>query len=118
MTRWTGYEASLLREAMRRTGKAFAEIVGVNPRRILRWEGRGETIELGLDIQAALDTILARADIEVQQGLAAMLTERVVRQSVRRGHDPGGVLSYLLWHRGSGASDQTKYRACRRYSSA
>ncbi|WP_181785325.1 formylglycine-generating enzyme family protein [Streptomyces phytophilus] len=75
VTRWTGREAGLLRKAMRKTGKAFAELVGVNPRQIPRWEGRGETLELSLANQAALDTVLARADPAVQQRFAALLTE-------------------------------------------
>lgn len=32
VTRWAGHEARLLRTAMRKTGKVFAELVGVNPR--------------------------------------------------------------------------------------
>ena len=48
VTRWTGREAELLRLAMRKTGKDFAELVGVNSRQIARWKGRSETIELEL----------------------------------------------------------------------
>ncbi|MGW0731934.1 hypothetical protein [Streptomyces sp. NPDC002851] len=77
MASWSGREAGLLRQAMRKTGKAFAELVGVNPRQIPRREGRGETIELELDNQAALDTLLAQAAPAVQQRFAALLTERV-----------------------------------------
>jgi formylglycine-generating enzyme required for sulfatase activity len=76
VTRWTGREAGLLRKAMRKTGKAFADLVGVNQRQIPRWEGRGETLELSLTNQAALDTVLAQASREVQQRFAALLTER------------------------------------------
>lgn len=76
VTRWTGREAGLLRKAMRKTGKAFAELVGVNQRQIPRWEGRGETLELSLTNQAALDTVLSQASREVQQRFAALLTER------------------------------------------
>ncbi|QDN54110.1 SUMF1/EgtB/PvdO family nonheme iron enzyme [Streptomyces sp. S1D4-20] len=76
VTRWTGREAGLLRKAMRKTGKAFAELVGVNQRQIPRWEGRGETLELSLTNQAALDTVLSQASREVQLRFAALLTER------------------------------------------
>ncbi|MFH9226328.1 hypothetical protein ACH4NT_15655 [Streptomyces lydicus] len=34
----------------------------MNPRQILRWKRRGETIELELDNQAALDTLLAATE--------------------------------------------------------
>ncbi|GCD41757.1 hypothetical protein [Streptomyces paromomycinus] len=51
-TRWTGREAELLRQAMRKKGKEFAELVGVNPRQVPRWKRRGETIVLELGNQA------------------------------------------------------------------
>ncbi len=84
VTRWTGHEARLLRKAMRKTGKAFAELVGVNQRQIPRWEGRGETLELSLVNQAALDTVLAQADRDVQQRFAALLTERAAAEHDER----------------------------------
>ncbi|WP_238782743.1 formylglycine-generating enzyme family protein [Streptomyces monomycini] len=82
MTRWTGREAELLRQAMRKKGKEFADLVGVNPRQIPRWKRRGETIVLELGNQAALDTLLAQATPAVQQRFAALLTERAAA-----GHD-------------------------------
>ncbi|MFJ3363576.1 SUMF1/EgtB/PvdO family nonheme iron enzyme [Streptomyces anthocyanicus] len=82
VTKWTGREAGLLRFAMRKSGKEFAELVGVNPRQITRWEGRAETLILSLSNQAALDTLLARARPEDQQRFAALLTERAAA-----GHD-------------------------------
>ncbi|MEU5628949.1 SUMF1/EgtB/PvdO family nonheme iron enzyme [Streptomyces tendae] len=82
VTKWTGREAGLLRFAMRKSGKEFAELVGVNPRQITRWEGRAETLILSLSNQAALDTVLVRASPEDQQRFAALLTERAAA-----GHD-------------------------------
>ncbi|MFB6951213.1 SUMF1/EgtB/PvdO family nonheme iron enzyme [Streptomyces niveus] len=87
VTRWTGHEAGLLRKAMRKTGKAFAELVGVNQRQIPRWEGRGETLELSLANQEALDTVLARADPGVQQRFAALLTERAAAEHDERAEE-------------------------------
>ncbi|MGC5042467.1 formylglycine-generating enzyme family protein [Streptomyces albidoflavus] len=87
VTRWTGHEAGLLRKAMRKTGKAFAELVGVNPRQVPRWEGRGETIELELDNQAALDTLLAQAEPAVQQRFAALITERAAVEHDERAEE-------------------------------
>lgn len=87
VTRWTGREAELLRQAMRKKGKEFAELVGVNPRQIPRWKGRGETIELELDNQAALDTLLAQAEPAVQQQFAALLTERAAVEHDERAEE-------------------------------
>ncbi|WP_406003398.1 hypothetical protein [Streptomyces sp. NBC_00829] len=87
MTRWTGHEAGLLRKAMRLTGKAFAGLVGVNPRQIPRWESRGETLELSLANQAALDTVLSQATREVQQRFASLLTERAAFEHDERAEE-------------------------------
>lgn len=87
VTRWTGREAGLLRKAMRRSGKAFADLVGVNPRQIPRWEGRGETLELSLTNQAALDTVLSQAPRDIQQRFAALLTERAAIEHDERAEE-------------------------------
>ncbi|KUN02063.1 DNA-binding protein [Streptomyces yokosukanensis] len=87
VTRWTGREAELLRQAMRKKGKDFAELVGVNPRQVPRWKRRGETIELELGNQAALDTLLAQADLAVQQRFAALLTERAAAEHDERAEE-------------------------------
>ncbi|MGA5134411.1 formylglycine-generating enzyme family protein [Streptomyces olivoreticuli] len=87
VTRWTGREAELLRQAMRKKGKDFAELVGVNPRQVPRWKGRGETIVLELENQAALDTLLAQADPAVQQRFAALLTERAAAEHDERAEE-------------------------------
>ncbi|GAA0612175.1 formylglycine-generating enzyme family protein [Streptomyces crystallinus] len=80
VVKWTGREAGLLRVAMRMSGKAFAEMLGVNSRQIPRWEGRGETIELSLPNQRSLDTVLAWCPRDVQQRFAALLTERAAAE--------------------------------------
>ncbi|MFD7861396.1 formylglycine-generating enzyme family protein [Streptomyces sp. NPDC059783] len=85
--RWTGREAELLRLAMRRKQKDFAHLVGVNPRQIPRWKSRGESIELELDNQAALDTALAQAPLDVQQRFAALMTERAAAQHDERAEE-------------------------------
>ncbi|MBA0053408.1 formylglycine-generating enzyme family protein [Streptomyces sp. AJS327] len=87
VTRWTGREAGLLRKAMRKTGKTFADLVGVNQRQIPRWERRGETLELSLVNQAALDTVLAQADRDAQQRFAALLTERAAVEHDERAEE-------------------------------
>ncbi|MDT0616218.1 SUMF1/EgtB/PvdO family nonheme iron enzyme [Streptomyces lancefieldiae] len=87
VTRWTGREAQLLCQAMRKKQKEFAELVGVNSRQIARWKGRGETIVLELDNQAALDTLLAQAQPVVQQRFAALLTERAAAEHDERAEE-------------------------------
>ncbi|WP_405728680.1 formylglycine-generating enzyme family protein [Streptomyces sp. NBC_00028] len=87
VTKWTGREADLLRLAMRKTGREFAELVGVNPRQIPRWRQRGETIDLELDNQAALDTLLAQATPDVQQRFATLLTERAATEDDARAEE-------------------------------
>ncbi|MGY3676593.1 SUMF1/EgtB/PvdO family nonheme iron enzyme [Streptomyces sp. TE33382] len=75
VTRWTGLEVRLLREAMRKRGKDFAALVGVSHRQLVTWEFRGETIRLRPSNQIALDTLLTQATTPVQQRFAAALTE-------------------------------------------
>ncbi|MFD7065188.1 hypothetical protein [Streptomyces sp. NPDC059906] len=87
VTKWTGREAGLLRFAMRKSGKEIAELVGVNPRQVTRWEGRGETLSLSLLNQAALDTLLARASPEDQQRFAALLTDRAAAEHDERAEE-------------------------------
>ncbi|CAM5638561.1 Sulfatase-modifying factor enzyme domain-containing protein OS=Streptomyces microflavus OX=1919 GN=Smic_06910 PE=4 SV=1 [Streptomyces microflavus] len=85
--RWTGREAELLRVAMRSKRKDFADQVGVNPRQIPRWKSRGETIELELDNQSALDTLLAQAPPDVQQRFAELMTERAAVEHDQRAEE-------------------------------
>ncbi|MEU5107384.1 SUMF1/EgtB/PvdO family nonheme iron enzyme [Streptomyces sp. NPDC021354] len=85
--RWTGRESLLLRKALRKSGHAFAELVGVSIRQVRRWEGRSETIELNPDNQAALDTVLAQAGRAAQQRFAALLTERAAAEHDERVED-------------------------------
>ncbi|MGW0844194.1 SUMF1/EgtB/PvdO family nonheme iron enzyme [Streptomyces sp. NPDC002787] len=73
---WTGHEARLLRRALRKSVKAFADLVGVSARQVSRWDGRGSTLEVSITNQAALDTVLAQADPAAQQRFAALLTEQ------------------------------------------
>ncbi|WP_050374661.1 formylglycine-generating enzyme family protein [Streptomyces acidiscabies] len=94
VTRWTGREVLLLRTAMRMTGRDFAALVPVSKRQLATWECRGETISLRPGNQEALDTLLVRAGIAVQQRFAKLLTERAaaehderVEELLRR--DPG-----------------------------
>lgn len=84
VTRWTGQEVALLRQAMRQTGRDFAAMVGVSQRQLTTWESRGATISLRPGNQSALDTVLARAGTASQQMFAALLTERAAAEHDER----------------------------------
>ncbi|MFD8609631.1 formylglycine-generating enzyme family protein [Streptomyces sp. NPDC059631] len=84
IVRWTGHETELLRIAMRKKQKDFAELVGVSLRQVVRWKRRGETITLEFDTQSALDTLLAQGTPEVQQRFAALMTERAAAEHHER----------------------------------
>ncbi|MFE2043170.1 formylglycine-generating enzyme family protein [Streptomyces sp. NPDC059477] len=100
VSRWTGREAELLRLAMRRTARDFAALIGVNPRQIPRWRGRGETITLELGNQAALDTLLAQAGAEIQHRFAALLTERAAAGADQRAEELLRTVPRALRHPG------------------
>ncbi|KUN58795.1 DNA-binding protein [Streptomyces canus] len=87
VTRWTGREVGLLREALRKSGKDFAALVGVSHRQLVTWENRGETIRLRPGNQEALDTLLTRAGIDAQQRFAALLTEKAAVEHDERAEE-------------------------------
>ncbi len=63
---WTGQEASALRQALRMTIREFAEHLGVAVRTVAKWEALGAAVVPVPVLQAALDTVLARAADEAQ----------------------------------------------------
>jgi formylglycine-generating enzyme required for sulfatase activity len=87
IARWTGREAALLRQAMRRTGRDFAALVPVSQRQLTTWETRGPSLTLRPGNQEALDTLLARAGPAVQERFAAMLTERAAADRDERAEE-------------------------------
>lgn len=76
VTRWTGREVALLREALRMNGKDFAAKVGISTRQLVNWEGRGESIKPHPNNQAALDTLLSTSTPDAQWRFAQLLTEQ------------------------------------------
>ncbi|MFF2506345.1 SUMF1/EgtB/PvdO family nonheme iron enzyme [Streptomyces sp. NPDC058067] len=82
VTRWTGREVAMLREALRMNGKDFAATVGVSSRQVENWEGRSATIRPKPANQAALDTLLSTAPLDAQWRFAQLLTEQAAL-----GHD-------------------------------
>lgn len=75
---WTGREASALRASLRMTVQAFAERLGVAARTVAYWESRAATVTPQPDMQAALDTLLARSDAAVQARFRFLLDEEGV----------------------------------------
>jgi transcriptional regulator with XRE-family HTH domain len=75
---WTGQESRRLRHALRLTVRAFAEDLGVSPRTISKWEQAGASLTPRPELQAALDTMLARASTEEQRRFAGAGNKPIV----------------------------------------
>ena len=73
VSRWTGREARLLREAVRMSVRAFASHLGYNDAAVSNWERRGEKARLRTQTQRDLDTALRLADDGAQERFAAAL---------------------------------------------
>lgn len=61
VARWTGFEAKMLRAALRLTVNDFAAALGICPRTVNKWESRQEGITPLPEMQAVLDTTLRHA---------------------------------------------------------
>jgi tetratricopeptide (TPR) repeat protein len=72
VTTWTGQDANALRRALRMSVTGFAEHLGAARRTVAKWSSQGETIQLRADMQAALDTVLARAAPDVLERFEAL----------------------------------------------
>jgi transcriptional regulator with XRE-family HTH domain len=70
---WTGQEASALRQALRMTIRDFAEHLGVAERTVAKWEAGGSAMVPVPVMQAALDTVLARASDDAKSRFALLL---------------------------------------------
>jgi transcriptional regulator with XRE-family HTH domain len=70
---WTGQEASALRQALRLTIRDFAEHLGVAERTVAKWEAGGSAMVPAPVMQAALDTVLARAPDEAKGRFGMLL---------------------------------------------
>nr|WP_280922465.1 helix-turn-helix transcriptional regulator [Streptomyces iakyrus] len=71
---WTGREVKALREAVRMSPKEFAEKLRVSDRIVSRWEADGERATRRMVNQAALDTLLAKADKDSQGRFVGILS--------------------------------------------
>jgi transcriptional regulator with XRE-family HTH domain len=70
---WTGQEASALRQALRLTIRDFAEHLGVAERTVANWEASGSAMVPVPVMQAALDTVLARASDDAKARFGMLL---------------------------------------------
>ncbi|MFX0593495.1 hypothetical protein [Melissospora conviva] len=74
VTTWTGQDANALRKALRMSMTAFAEHLGAARRTVAKWSSQGDEVLPRTDMQAALDTVLARATPEVRERFEALRT--------------------------------------------
>lgn len=75
MGQWTGRETRFLRHALRLTVRDFAEDLGVSPRTVSKWETAGHHRTPRPEMQAALDTLLARATDEQRERFEGALRQ-------------------------------------------
>ncbi|WP_433532751.1 hypothetical protein ACQPYA_12535 [Micromonospora sp. CA-263727] len=73
VTTWTGREANALRNALRMSVTAFAEHLGAARRTVAKWSSQGDKVLPRADMQAALDTVLARATPDARERFEALL---------------------------------------------
>lgn len=74
VTTWTGRDANALRNALRMSVTAFAEHLGAARRTVAKWSSQGDKMLPRADMQAALDTVLARVTPEVRERFEALRT--------------------------------------------
>jgi len=101
---WTGREASALRQALRLSVRGFAAYLGAGVRTVASWEAEGPRVSPRPEMQAALDTALARANDDAKARFAALLSPENT-QPVKTAEPPHTnglfVLSSDTWDRGS-----------------
>lgn len=89
---WTGFEAAALQEAMRRSVRDFAELLGIEATTVINWRTGLSAVKPRFNTQAILDTTLERrATDEDRARFEQLVTE--------------GEASWRVRHRGSDAAD-------------
>jgi tetratricopeptide (TPR) repeat protein len=104
VSRWTGFEANILRSAMRLSLRSYAEYLGVSFGTVATWNRRGATVQPTPDMQAVLDTALSKAPHEVRQRFEAMSDESDAERPTP-GPSHGPLHAALADHSSVGASD-------------
>ena len=109
--RWTGREATLLREALRLSVRDFADYLGVGMRTINKWEARQADITQRPHMQEVLDTALSRASDEVKARFSVSAHAEVPEHETAR-LSRGGHAAWLFHDLGD------RHSAARYYSLA
>lgn len=87
---WTGIEVRALRDAKRMSLKDFAAHLGVSERMISKWEAGRDNIRPRPVNQAALDTCLARSDVDTQARFSHLTGGTEISGSDGHGIEPIG----------------------------
>jgi transcriptional regulator with XRE-family HTH domain len=90
IVRWTGLEASALRQARRMSVREFAAHLGVNDAAVSNWERRGDLARLRYHTQEILDTDLAMAPAGVRERFDVLLRD-AHGAAARPSDGPGGT---------------------------
>ncbi|SCL29029.1 hypothetical protein GA0070624_3805 [Micromonospora rhizosphaerae] len=91
VTTWTGREANALRMALRMSVTSFAEHLGAARRTVAKWSSQGDRVHLRADMQAALDTVLARSSPDVRERFETLLRSATDRAVVGPTDPSGGA---------------------------
>jgi transcriptional regulator with XRE-family HTH domain len=89
VAQWTGLQTRALRRAMRLSVRAFAQELGVAVRTVSKWEKLGAGTLPRPEMQAVLDTALARCDPATHLRFEVMLAEDPDGRAHRGIADPG-----------------------------
>lgn len=81
VVRWTGREVKALREALRMSGRDFANYTGLSTSAIADMEAKGDHAQLRHATQQVLDHALAKASDEATQRFCAILGDMVLQSS-------------------------------------
>lgn len=103
VTRWTGREVKALREASRMSLVEFAEKLGVSDRIVSKWEQGGEQVAPRMVNQAALDTLLAKAEPDVHGRFVGILSaDDVPAHQIIEPDADGTISGDYVKHHGDG----------------
>ncbi|WP_280367493.1 hypothetical protein [Nocardia wallacei] len=94
---WTGFEAAALQEAMRRSVRDFAELLGIEATTVINWRTGLSMVKPRFNTQALLDTTLEqRATDEDRARFEQLVSEGEGAWRLRhRGSDPADSLAAL-----------------------
>ncbi|MCF1592494.1 XRE family transcriptional regulator [Streptomyces muensis] len=71
--RWTGHEATVLRDVLRLSIRRYADRLGVSPSMVMEWKNRGTSLVPVPETQQILDTALAQCEPHEREAFFAAL---------------------------------------------